>query len=186
MRKITPLSLAILKVMTCAFSIAVIGNITGVNVFASNTQNYSNSNTIPQILVEEKEYQNNGGVMHEYIWQDSPLVDILIKDSRAVLSEDEQMEAASWSKHEKEAGTLKHRAAKISPNAGSSAWYACAETDYPAWHYSRAQIVKRLTGKVLQDSNQVQVKKGIAIARTPKDKLYLLDWDFSMRSYWGT
>lgn len=133
------------------------------NTISIVDSNQTSSNTVQQILVEENEYNDNRSVMHEYIWQDSPFTDILTKDSRAVLSETQQLAKASWIEHEKEAGI-----------------------DYPAWHYTRVRIIKTLTGTILEDSNQVQVSKGIARARTSKDKLYLLDWDFSMRSYWGT
>lgn len=153
---------------------------TGTIAFVSNS-NYTEMMVTPQKLVEENIYGENGNVTHEYIWKDSPSVTILTK-----ASESEQLDAfSSWVEHNEKDGLLKHRAAKISPNAGSSAWYACLQTDYAAWHYSRARIVKTLGGKILEDSNQVQVNSGTATARTPEDKLYLLDWDFSLRSYWG-
>lgn len=147
-----------------------------VTVFAADF-NDEFDNAIPQVVVEENIIEENGHIVHEYTWRDKPML---------FSAEDDQLANATWLKTtDLPYGTLRHRGAKISPNAGSSAWYACAQTDYAGWHYTRAQIIKTLTGKVLEDSNQVQIDSGISTARTPKDKLYLLDWDFSMRSAWG-
>lgn len=178
------LDLKKVKVMICAMTIAILGNITGTTVFAAD-KTQMNSNIAQQILVEENEYNDNGSIMHEYIWKDSPSVSIMIEAS-SILSEAEQLDYATWKTSNEKAGTLKHRAAKITPILGSGKWYACSQTQYAAWHYSRARIIKTLTGKILEDSNQVQVQTGTATARTPKDKLYLGDIDYSMRSYWGT
>lgn len=140
---------------------------------------------IPQKLVDINTYEDkeNGNLSYEYIWEDNPTITF---NASPRATEDEQLAYASWQKHSLSGGELKHRAAKISPDWYSSAWYACAQTDYPKWHFSRARIIETLTGKILEDSNQVQVSSGMATARTPKDKTYLRDWDFSLRSYWGT
>lgn len=152
--------------------------IMGTTVFASSPEQIGTTVT-PQTLVEENVYGEDGSLTHEYIWRDSPSVTISTR-----LSESEQLDSATWIKHNEAAGQLKHRAAKISPPKKTE-WYACSQTDYKAWHYSRSRIIKTLGGKILEDSDQVQVKSGIATARTPADKLYLNDYDFHMKSYWG-
>lgn len=171
------------KIISVIFTLALVGSLGAVS-FANESN--------PQTLVDENVYEVNGSITHEYIWKDSSSISLMSKSTRNYVtlnsegtSESDQLGYATWLKSSQPAGELRHRAAKISPNAGSSAWYACSQTDYAAWHYSRCRIVKTVGGKILEDSNQVQVDSGIATARTPEDSLYLLDWDFSMRSYWG-
>ena len=136
--------------------------------------------SLAQSVVAEYEYGYNFNLTHDYVWKDDMKV-----ATYAAASESEQLSYASWQEHKEADGTLKHRAAKISPNSGSSAWYACSQTKYKAAHFSRCRIIKTITGKILEDSNQVQVQTGTATARTAKERLYALDWDFSMRSFWG-
>lgn len=157
-------------------------NINNISL-ASEVTTYENQNCIPQRVVSERKIINkNGSIECEYVWEDTVTTNSKDKAS----NEEDQIGEADWVKHKLDAGTLKHRAAKISPNSGSSKWYGMSQTDYADWHYTRVRIVKTVTGKILQDSNQVQVNSGMATARTNTNKLYLLDWDFSLRSYWGT
>lgn len=75
---------------------------TGTTAFASNS-NYTGMMVIPQKLVEENIYGENGNVTHEYIWKDSPSVTILTR-----ASESEQLDAlSSWVEHNEKDGLFK-------------------------------------------------------------------------------
>ena len=173
------LSVVVCIIMTLGF--------TTVSLAATGTTAYEDKNAIPQRVVSEKSYVNEyGGIETEYVWEDVLVVDSGMQARKIAENEDDQIGTAKWQKHDLSEGTLKHRAAKISPIPGMGKWYGMSQTDYPAWHYTRVRIVKAITGKILEDSNQVQVDTGMATARTDTDSLYLLNWDFRLRSYWGT
>ena len=166
------------KLLPILLTSIMLGTI-GTTVFANDS--VVKLTVTPQEVTEVNTYEENGAITCEYVWKDGESVAVRLRAT----SEDTQMGYATWMLSTQNSGTLKHRAAKISPKYTTSAWYACAQTDYSAWHFSRARIIKTLGGKILEDSNQVQVSSGRATARTPKDSLYLLDIDFSLRSFWG-
>lgn len=146
--------------------------------------------SMKQRVVSERKYSKDGSVEHEYVWEDSPVVQgRSIKkrslDTLGILSETSQLGGAQWLTTKEKGGTVRHRAAKICPNPGSDRWYACSQTDYPKWHYSRVRIVNRVTGKVLEDSGRQEADSGIVTARTSPANLYLSNWEFAMKSYWG-
>lgn len=172
MKKLLSMALAV-GVITSMSTTAFAANDFAANDFVANDEF---SNAIPQVVISEKRTEANGNITHEYVWGDKPML---------FASENDQLGYAKWIETDLSGVTLKHRGAKISPDVGSYSWYACSQTDYAKWHFSRARIIMTISGKILQDSNQVQVNSGVATARTPTDKLYLMDWDFNMRSYLG-